>query len=115
MLHIAYAFAFFIRAQQFSGIATYKTSWGVSINMGDKVAEAEQERISRNEPKNYRRNILCTLALLNPAGSRLSDLMEGLHNPPTSAGGMDIIFASGGKDELLYKNMASGLYEKEKN
>ncbi len=99
-----------IRAQQFSGIATYKTSSGVSINMGDKVAEAEQERIQQELAKKLQKEYTLHFSTSESCWQQIERLDGGPAQP--SSGGMDIIFASGGKDELLYKNIASGLYEK---
>lgn len=98
----AFASAF---AQNFEGIATYKTDRKVelkmdSTHMNDKIQQQLQAQLRKQFQKEY--------TLRFNANESLYQEVESLSTPAPSAGGINIILS--GNDDVLYKNLKKNRY-----
>lgn len=102
-----------ITAQNFSGIATYKTSAGVKIDLGEKASEAEQERIQNELSKKLQKEYELHF---NRSEStwRNVETLGGTPDKPGSSGN-GFLMVSMNKGNFLYKNIAQKLYEKQED
>lgn len=104
---------FSLNAQKFSGIATYKSSAGIKIDMGDKTSEAEQERIQNEISKKFQKEHELHFTSSESTWKKI----ESLEATPTIKGNssMEFLMMSSGESSILYKNIAEKRYEKEED
>ncbi len=98
----AFASAF---AQNFEGIATYKTDRKVelkmdSTHMNDEIQQQLQAQLRKQFQKEY--------TLRFNANESLYQEVESLSTPAPSAGGINIILS--GNDDVLYRNLKKNRY-----
>jgi GLPGLI family protein len=102
---------FSLSAQKFSGIATYKSSAGIKINMGDITSEAEQERIQNELSKKFQKEHELHFTSNESTWKQVETLGSTTEKPGSS--GVDFLMVSSGKSGILYKNIAERSYEKQ--
>ena len=104
---------FSLCAQGFSGIATYQSSAGIKINMGDEIAKAEQERIQNELSKKFQKEHELHFTSNESTWRKI----ESLDATPKVTGnsGMEFLMMSSGKGGVLYKNTAERRYEREED
>ncbi len=102
-----------LTAQKFSGIATYKSSAGIKINLGDKASEAEQEKIQNEISKKFQKEHELHFTSSESTWRKV----ESLDATPKVSGnnGMEFLMMSSGKAGVLYKNTAERRYEREED
>ena len=93
-------------AQNFEGVATYKTDRKVEIKMGDEMDEATQASIQAQLKKQFQREYTLTFK----GAESLYKEVESLDAPApqAAAGGVQIVL-SGGTD-IMYRNLKDNTY-----
>jgi len=93
-------------AQQFEGIATYKTDRKVDLDMaGDGINDAMKDQIAAQLRKQFQKEFTLTFN----KNESIYEEVESLNAPaPKATGGIDIMI-SGGSD-ILYRNLTNNKY-----
>ncbi|GAA5032095.1 GLPGLI family protein [Marivirga lumbricoides] len=102
-----------LSAQKFTGIATYKSSANVQIDMGDKVSKAEQERVQSEISKKMQKEYELHFTT-NESTWRNVESLGGAPGKP-GATGMDFLMISSNNGGFLYKNIAEKRYERQED
>ncbi len=102
-----------LTAQGFSGIATYQSSAGIKINLGEKASEVEQERIQNEISKKFQKEHELHFTSSESTWKKI----ESLEATPNVKGNssMEFLMMSSGKGGILYKNIGEKRYEREED
>jgi GLPGLI family protein len=99
-----------LSAQKLSGLATYQSSAAVTIDMGDKVSEAEQERMQNELMKKLQKEYELHFNG-NEASWRKVEKLAATPNKSSNSG-LGFLMMSSGAQGVLYKNVAEKVYER---
>jgi GLPGLI family protein len=106
LVYLSLALTFFIgsvHAQDFQGIATYKTQRKLDIKLDSTQVPSEmQEQLLAMMKKQFEKEY--TLDFNKDAS--LYKVVESLETPTVSGGGMQIVVAGAGEADVLYKNIS---------
>ena len=106
LIYLSIAFSLFVgslHAQDFEGIATYKTQRKLDIKLDStKVSSEMQEQLLAMMKKQFEREY--TLDFNKDAS--VYKVVESLDKPQAMGGGMQIVVAGAGDADVLYKNVS---------
>ncbi|MCW9036776.1 GLPGLI family protein [Altibacter sp.] len=92
-------------AQEFNGIATYKTDRKVDLKMSDDASDAVKEQLAAQLRKQFQKEYALTFT----ANESLYKEVESLEKPQAaSTGGINVVVR--GNTDVLYRNISENLY-----